>query len=60
MTTYHPEKILLKCNKEIIVRHLEPDDADIYAAFSDQISSETAHTLHYSGQFADVIFLKEK
>jgi len=60
MTKYPPEKILLKYNKEIIVRHLEPEDADTYAGFSDQISSETRHTLHYSGQFTDATFLKEK
>ncbi|MEX1012811.1 MAG: GNAT family protein [Waddliaceae bacterium] len=60
MTTYLPKKVLLKCDKEIVVRHLEPADADIYASFSDQISSETTHTLHYPGQFADVTFLKEK
>lgn len=60
MTEYHSKKIRLKCNKEIIVRHLEPVDADLYPSFSDQISKETTHTLHYLGQFADVAFLKEK
>jgi RimJ/RimL family protein N-acetyltransferase len=60
MTAYQSKKILLKCNKEIIVRHLESADADLYASFSDQISKETTHTLHYLGQFADVTILKEK
>ena len=60
MTIYRPKKVILKCNKEIIVRHLESADADLYASFSDQISKETTHTLHYLGQFTDVTFLKEK
>jgi len=60
MSVYCPQKILLKCNKEIIIRHLDLDDAASYICFSDQISKETTHTLHYSGQILDVNFLKEK
>ncbi len=61
MSVYYPKKILLKCNKEIIIRHLDSDDAALYECFSEQISMETTHTLlHYSGQVFDLNFLKDK
>ena len=60
MTTYYPKKIVLKRGKEITIRHLEPTDAEQYPRFSEQISKETAFTLHYPGQFTDIDFLKEK
>ena len=49
MSVYCSQKVLLKCNKEIIIRHLDLDDVASYICFSDKISKETTHTLHYSG-----------
>ena len=60
MLMYYPEKILLKCGKEIIIRHLQPNDADLYANCLEQIFKKATYELCYTEQIVDIAFLKEK
>ena len=60
MVKYASQKVSVKNNKEIIIRNLEPNDANQYFNFSEQIAAESSHTLHYPGQSIPVNFLKEK
>lgn len=60
MSRYSTEKIILKNNKEITFRTLEPMDAEKYIHFCDTIGKDTTHTLHYVGQKMSIESIKEK
>ena len=60
MATYDSEKILLKNNKEVIVRNLQPCDAEKYSTFSEMIAIESTHTLHVKGQLLSIDKMEEK
>jgi RimJ/RimL family protein N-acetyltransferase len=60
MATYDSEKVILKNNKEVIIRNLQPRDAEKYSTFSEMIAIESAHTLHFKGQFISIDKMEEK
>ena len=44
MATYDSEKVILKNNKEVVIRICKPCDAEKYPMFSEMISLESTHT----------------
>ncbi len=60
MSKFDEQKVILKNDKEIIFRNLDPNDAAKYIYFCEIIARESAHTSQYPGQLISIDTIKEK
>lgn len=59
MATFGPEIFKTKSGREIVLRHCLPTDAGNFAAFQQQVASETTFTLQVAGQTPSIEKVRE-
>lgn len=49
MATLEPQKFVARNGRELVFRHLSPDDAEAFLKFRNQVPNDSTHTMQYVG-----------